>query len=431
MKQRLLSLVLAAALLAGCSAPAAGTADTIPDTAGSVSGRGEEPAAETAVTTGLHVLSAGDENGFYSAGSSVDAGMDRLNYVDYATLTAAPLCADPACTHNSDSCTARLPEGQTLYGVKIVDENRLVLMAARSPDYWPVLYTTARDGSDRQLLYEGSATAYLSVGNSLLMGDGEYVYFCVTEEDPEDPALSGGLYRVPVTGGEAQRLFTTTNHTMVGVVDGRILCVVYDLTDGTGAGTRHLRLYDLDGSYTDLMEWTDADPGRSFAVDGDRILWLDQSGTAGWLTLDGSSGQVTPEWPFAVGTGEGEKLLNPDSRTPVLDGQLMITATGLDSNAVADRDRYALDPDTGTLTQLPLSYVAGEQKRPIDLVARVGDKVLCTFAVNWEPAEYVSEDGTNTDTLQGSTRIGLLSLEDLRAGNPNYEEITCTCPMVL
>ena len=61
----------------------------------------------------------------------------------------------------------------------------------------------------------------------------------------------------------------------------------------------------------------------------------------------------------------------------------------------------------------------------------MGDKVLCTFAVNWEPAEYVSEDGTNTDTLQGSTRIGLLSLEDLRAGNPNYEEITCTCPMVL
>lgn len=431
MKQRLLSLVLAAALLAGCSAPASGTADTAPDTAGNISGESEGTAAGTTAPTGLHVLSAGDEDGFYSAGSSVDAGMDRLNYVDYAALTAAPLCADPACTHNSDSCTARLPEGQTLYGVKILDENRLVLMAARSPDYWPVLYTTARDGSDRQLLYEGSETAYLSVGNTLLMADGEYVYFCVTEEDPEDPALSGGLYRVPVMGGEAQRLFTTTNHTMVGVVDGRILCVAYDLTDGTGAGTRHLRLYDLDGSYTDLMEWTDADPARSFAVDGDRILWLDQNGTAGWLTLDGSSGQVTPEWPFAVGTGEGEKLLNPDSRTPVLDGQLMVTATGLDSNAVADRDRYALDPDTGALTQLPLSYVAGEQKRPIDLVAQVGVKVLCTFAVNWEPAEYVSEDGTNTDTLQGSTRIGLLSREDFLAGNPNYEEITCTCPMVL
>ena len=429
MKQRLLSLVLAAALLAGCSAPASGTADTTPDTAGNISGESEGTAAGTTALTGLHVLSAGDEDGFYSAGSSVDAGMDRLNYVDYAALTAAPLCADPACTHNSDSCTARLPEGQTLYGVKILDENRLVLMAARSPDYWPVLYTTARDGSDRQLLYEGSATAYLSVGDSLLMGDGEYVYFCVTEEDPEDPALSGGLYRVPVAGGEAQRLFTTTNHTMVGVVDGRILCVAYDLTDGTGAGTRHLRLYDLDGSYTDLMEWTDADPARSFAADGDRILWLDQNGTAGWLTLDGSSGQVTPEWPFAVGTGEGEKLLNPDSRTPVLEGQLMVNATGIGSDVVVDR--YALDPDTGALTHLPLSYVAGEQKRPIGLVAQVGDKVLCTFAVNWEPAEYVSEDGTNTNTLQGSTRIGLLSLEELWTGNPNYEEITCTCPMVL
>ena len=141
----------AAALLAGCSAPASGTADTTPDTAGNISGESEGTAAGTTAPTGLHVLSAGDEDGFYSAGSSVDAGMDRLNYVDYATLTAAPLCADPACTHNSDSCTARLPEGQTLYGVKILDENRLVLMAARSPEYWPVLYTTARDGSDRQL----------------------------------------------------------------------------------------------------------------------------------------------------------------------------------------------------------------------------------------------------------------------------------------
>lgn len=427
MKQRLFCLALAAALLTGCGAA---PSETAPTTAEASSGRGEDTAiTETTAPAGLHVLDSGDAQGFYSAGSSLDAGLSRLNYVDYATLTAAPLCADPACTHNSDTCTACLPEGQTLYGVKVFNEDRLVIMAARSPDYWPVLYTTARDGSDRQLLYEGSATAYLSVGNTLLMGDGEYVYFCVTEEDPEDPALSGGLYRIPVTGGEAQRLFTTTNHTMVGVVDGGILCVCYDLTDSSGAGARHLRLYSTDGSYTDLMDWTDADPARSFAVDGDRILWLDEGGSAGWLKPDGSSGQVSVEWPFTVGTGEGEKLMNLDSRMPVLDGQLLVSATGLGTEMVTDR--YALDPETGSLTPLPLSYMAGEVKRPLDLAAVVGDKVLCTFAVNYVPVSSVAEDGTAVEMEQAQARIGLLSLADFWAGNPNYEEIACAMPMAL
>ena len=431
MKQRLFCLALAAALLTGCGAPASQSAtEATPDTAGSTSGRGVETvAAESTAPAGLHVLRAGDEAGFYSAGSSLDAGLSRLNYVDYATLTAAPLCADPACTHDSDTCTACLPDGQTLYGVKIFNEDRLVIMAARSPDYWPVLYTAARDGSDRQLLYEGSATAYLSVGDTMLMGDGEYVYFCVTEEDPEAPALSGGLYRVPVTGGEAQRLFTTTNHTMIGVVDGGILCVFYDLTDSSGAGTRYLRLYSTDGSYTDLMEWTDADPARSFGVDGDRILWMDESGAAGWLKPDGSSGQVSVDWPFTVGTGEGEKLVSLDSRMPVLDGQLMVNATGYDTDIVTDR--YALDPETGTLTPLPLSYMAGELKRPLDLAAVVGDKVLCTFAVTYTPVSSVAEDGTAVEMEQACARIGLLSLADFFAGNPNYEEITCAMPMAL
>lgn len=427
MKQRLFCLALAAALLTGCGAAPSGAT---PDTAEVSSGGMEEAAAtETAAPAGLHVLEAGDEAGFYSAGSSVDPGMARLNYVDYATLTAAPLCADPACTHNSDTCTACLPEGQTLYGVKIFNEDRLILLAARSPDYWPVLYTAARDGSDRQLLYEGSDTAYLSVGDTLLMGDGTYVYFCVTEEDPETPALSGGLYRIPVTGGEAQRLFTTTNHTIVGVVDGGILCVVYGPSDPAGTGARHLRLYTLDGSYTDLMDWTGADPARSFGVDGDRILWMDEGGNAGWLKPDGSSGQVRVAWPFAVGTGEGEKLVGLYDRMPVLDGQLLLTVAGWDTDLVIDR--YALDPETGTLTPLPLAYMAEERKIPLDLAAVAGDKVLCTFAVNYVPVSSVAEDGTPLEAEQAESRIGLLSLSDFFAGNPNYEEIACTMPMAL
>ena len=32
---------------------------------------------------------------------------------------------------------------------------------------------------------------------------------------------------------------------------------------------------------------------------------------------------------------------------------------------------------------------------------------------------------------QAESRIGLLSLSDFFAGNPNYEEIACTMPMAL
>ena len=114
---------------------------------------------------------------------------------------------------------------------------------------------------------------------------------------------------------------------------------------------------------------------------------------------------------------------------PVLDGQLLVNVTGWDSDIVTDR--YALDPETGSLTPLPLSYMAGDVKRPLDLAAVVGDKVLCTFAVNYLPVSSVAEDGTTVEMEQAQARIGLLSLADFWAGNPNYEEITCAMPMAL
>lgn len=425
MKQRLFCLTLAAALLTGCGVQAA-QPETTPEAA---SGTAPETVASESASAGLHLLYAGDEDGFYSAGSSVDPGLSRVNYVDYTTLTAAPLCDDPECTHDSDTCTACLPEGQILYGVEILDEDRILLLGATAHDYLPLLYTAARDGSGRQLLYESTETAYLSVGDTRFMADDQYLYFCVTEESSQDPALSGGLYRIPLNGGEAQRLFTSTNHTIIGVVGGGILCVFYDLTDPSGTGTRYLRLYSTDGSYTDLMSWTDADPARSFGVDGDRILWMDESGSAGWLKPDGSSGQVSVTWPFTVGTGEGEKLMSLDSRMPVLDGQLLVNATGAGTDLVTDR--YALDPESGTLTPLPLSYMAGEMKRPLDLAAVAGDKVLCTFAVNYLPVSTASADGTVLEIEQAEARIGLLSLRDFFAGSPNYEEIRCAVPMAL
>lgn len=426
-KHPLFCLALAAALLAGCTAAPsfAGTADT------ASSGRGEAataPVQTESAPVGLHTLSAGDEDGFYAVGTTADTRLSMVNYVDYATLTAGPLCADPACTHDSDSCTACLPYGRMIYGVRILDKDRILMMAG-GEEAWPVLYTAARDGSDRQALYEGSSQAYLSIGNTMLMADDQYIYFCVTEENPQDTALSGGLYRVPVTGGEAQRLFTTTNHTMVGVVDGQILCVVYDLTDGSGAGTRYLRLYATDGSFTDLMTWTDADPARSFGVDGDRILWMDEGGGAGWLKPDGSSGQVAVSWPFTVGTAQDQYLINLDSRMPVLDGKLLVKATSVSTDIVVNR--YALDPDTGALTPLSLSYMAGEVEQPIELAAVTGDQVLCTFAMNWEPAGYVTPEGVNVEADRAASRIGLLSLSDFWADAPNYREITCSMPLTL
>ena len=99
MKQRLFCLALAAALLTGCGAAPAGTT---PDTAQATSGQGEEAAVtETAASTGLHVLDSGDAQGFYSAGSSLDAGLSRLNYVDSVSYTHRDVYKRQ-CVHRSD-----------------------------------------------------------------------------------------------------------------------------------------------------------------------------------------------------------------------------------------------------------------------------------------------------------------------------------------
>ncbi len=110
-------------------------------------------------------------------------------------------------------------------------------------------------------------------------------------------------------------------------------------------------------------------------------------------------------------------------------GRLLLRSNYLDTEAEGPLAlaRYALDPDTGALTEITLCYMPGGVETPIDLLCANDSDVLCAFAVNRQDATQLTADGMPVSVESQTRRIGLLSLDELWAGNPAYRELACDC----
>lgn len=425
MKRSLFCLALAAALLAGCAPSAA------PDASGMSGQASAEQAAAAAGQTpeagALHLLSRGDENGCYLVGSHLDSGRRLLCYADYASMTVKPLCTEPGCTHDSEDCTACLPNLASLYGVWIVNDDTIAFTASSPEGPWPAVYLADRSGAHRRVLLPGNSEEYLSIGDTLMMSDGEALYVCVTRE-PDEGALTGALCRLPLDGGEAELLFDSTGLNVKGILDGGIVCTEYEFTDpDTYTGRRVLRLHAMDGSARDLLDWTEESAVIPLAADGQRLYWLDEKRALCWMEADGAQGSAAVDWPFD--TADPNRSLCPESPLMLAGGRLLLRSNYLDTEAEGPLAlaRYALDPDTGALTEITLCYMPGGVETPIDLLCANDSDVLCAFAVNRQDATQLTADGMPVSVESQTRRIGLLSLDELWAGNPAYRELACDC----
>ena len=419
---------LLAGMLAGC-AP------------GRTSGQAE------ATPIGLHVLDKGDETGCYLPCSRRRTGSRLLGYVDYQSLTAAPLCRRAGCTHSSADCTAFFPAEETLEDVWVLDADCLLLSTwiAGDTDSRHAFYLADRQTGSRRQLF---CSADCLPETDRLLADGDSLYFVAAFGEE-----GRFLCELSLSDGSLEKRFSLSHlQSLAGVLDGRILSLVYDWTgmealvqppsaapeasdkawqkpDGI-TGNRWLRLVDPKGkSHGCAGSWqeeTTADI-RSFVSDQSRVWWMDLKGQAGFWDADGNAGELQVNWPFVPTPEEQNGLSNSLLLTEgftLLQNHLLVTALRQDTiHSPLLYFRYSVDLSTGEVQEIPLYYVANGVRLPVDLVAQSHGQLLVRIFSAMRTTPAIGMYGEPFSSYEQTDRLGLIAPEDFLAGLPRYQEI--------
>lgn len=461
----IIAVFLAARLLTGCAGHTGMQA-----AANSEAAPGAEAAASAAeelrpLGTGLD---AGNAQGRLATlpGGKGD-GSSILYWVDYASAQCVPLCAEPGCAHDSEACTAWLPDGAaTAFSLPAggVLKQQFVWDEANEASTCTLIRCNA-DGSDAHTL------AAIPGGSvDLLAADGESVWF--DRLDPGGETIS--ICRVPLAGGEVQALYSyaVAGSPLFLGCDARRL--VYMRTDqsiydriaeasANGAAEEELNALRQQAAGAEFAReafFIDADTGEETpflqwnahevqALWRDGTLWRSTvengEGVLRWDRPDGTSGEVRYAWPGRALSGavwEAAGQMVPSVEGTV-DGQVLLRARFLAEGTLDDPaveaglgdpvftwERIALDPAAGTVTPLTLRYVvSGEGSYPIELLGRSGGDLFVKFEEQrpFDP----SADPHGTLDYYTQYRCGIITSDDFLAGRPSYREVMMPRNIVL
>lgn len=193
MKKQILSLAAAAALLCSCSAGK--TPGSIPD-AVSVPVSAVTSSASGASAGEVRQLKAGNSAVYYLIEQS-DGGR-LLCYMDYEQAIEVPLCTSPACAHNSETCTAWVPEEESVSSLVCVDEETIAWIQSRADGSQTIEIADAT-GAGRRVLYTGESGQFLQ---TLACADDGALY--LIQEEVSQNEFGTWLYRTSLDGGEAR-----------------------------------------------------------------------------------------------------------------------------------------------------------------------------------------------------------------------------------
>lgn len=465
MKKRICALALAALLMTGCGAK--------PSASGN-------PVENTADYTGLRMLQSGDENGFYQFDRNDIPGWRHLCYVDYETKQAVPLCAQPNCTHDSESCQACLPIGpageQTMIGtsyVWILDENTILMQygcgkvenGEQIDETW--LDLADRNGSNRRTLLHQESN----------QGETEFYFSGLADENALYGTMeSDGLYRLPLDGGKPELWVPELSKldVILGALDHKLIVSKgvdpykpgpgqedplekYPITDDMTmeemeeAMAKRDQMYQefaaskptMETLYTidvntqkceELCTWDSAaEPRYDLFVGKNRLWWVTKDAQLGWLDLDGNTGTVNVQWPedlkeaYANNSPEEKVFVIPEWETC---GKLIVnlpqpvTEDPNNGRGSYGSDRYAIDLESGAVTALPQHYLDLTYESPVNLWAETGKGFLVNYAV-----EYGKVQDSFMGNDAASPRLGLISYEDFFAGENAWQEIQLECKL--
>lgn len=177
---------LLAVVLAGCAAGIPGESET----SASQPLNQENGAAEPMIAGDLYALqdyggqvygAAGADGFYYITSAQNNDGSLLIHYMDYASMQDIPLCAQPNCKHDDETCTAWLPFAGGGTSLMAVGDKLILaypgfasLQDQLGDICLPHIETANLDGSNRKLLSsfdsnQALSTPYLTDGRNLFL----------------------------------------------------------------------------------------------------------------------------------------------------------------------------------------------------------------------------------------------------------------------
>ena len=433
--KRVISLALAALLLAGCgSAPAASSTTNTAVTA-------ETATTEASVGNGepLRLLQHGDEKQYYTQETlGTEDSMILYHVVDLQSGEDTIPCDVEGCTHDSESCPAVTTDvpayqpfvlnGTTLVVISVKTDFSQIGAAESSPDgsvplsYDSKILLMDRDCQNRRFLTELEDVG-LFWAPDVLYTDGEFLYCCGCEND---------IYRISLSDGTATNL---TEHFqdfqfMMGAVGRDLVLQQEDITypDATSdpaeavsshpTGTKSQVLLNVDsGEVRAFCSYSSDDyvlDNLYFCVVSGRYYWIDS--TAGTLsTVDPDTGEtrlLTDQLPATESDAlSAEYQYQMEAN---LNGWLVFYDLPLLVNAETGEVRQRAD--------LPENLWNGYGHQP-QIFLQLKDRLLVDCRYEPYTRTDISDDGTPFTTQTNRAYLGLISIDDFLNGVPNYTEV--------
>lgn len=419
---RLAPALLAALLLAGCTAPAGSESTASAEaTPAAESAETAEEAAATASTEPLRLLQTGDEKQYYlTEPANADQTLERFRIVDLTTGENTIPCDVEGCTHDNEDCPAVWSRATWDFGVAawVLDEDTLLIASSTSAPK-TVYYFADRNCQNLTPF----ATVEDAMGIAQQCTDGTSLYFLMS--------IEGGTYkicRLSLADGSQTVLWEGTEYPVPGVIGRNFVLKTSDLTypeptgdlgaDATAlpTGTVTHSLLNVDTGelrelYTYSSDAWNLDNLDVYVVDG-QYYQIDRA--AGTLsTVDPDTGEVR-QISDGLPTADRNTYTSDYQPEAVLRGWMVFYRLPVIVNVKTGEVRQRID--------LPENYWNGYGHQP-SIYLQLQDRLLVDCRYEPYTRTGIGTDGTPYTINTERTYLGLISIDDFLNGVPNYTEV--------
>ncbi len=414
--------LLAALLLAGCTAPAGSESTASAEaTPAAESAETAEEAAATASTEPLRLLQTGDEKQYYlTEPANADQTLERFRIVDLTTGENTIPCDVEGCTHDNEDCPAVWSRATWDFGVAawVLDEDTLLIASSTSAPK-TVYYFADRNCQNLTPF----ATVEDAMGIAQQCTDGTSLYFFLS--------IEGGTYkicRLSLADGSQTVLWEGTEYPVPGVIGRNFVLKTSDLTypeptgdlgaDATAlpTGTVTHSLLNVDTGelrelYTYSSDAWNLDNLDAYVVDG-KYYQIDRA--AGTLsTVDPDTGEVR-QISDGLPTADRNTYTSDYQPEAVLRGWMVFYRLPVIVNVETGEVRQRID--------LPENYWNGYGHQP-SIYLQLQDRLLVDCRYEPYTRTGIGTDGTPYTVETDHVYLGLISAEDYLNGVPNYTEV--------
>ena len=404
---QILSVMMAAAVLASCSAQQAGAPATSENAAPSA-----PPAGDNAPAGELKMLSlspddtgaqACTDQGMYWVES--EDGRSMIHYWDLATGQATYLCASPNCQHTDDSCTAFATS--TGFAPSIgVDEEHLYLFFIDYNDgqneYPARIEVGNLDGGDRHTLYTFGSGQTMGAG---VVSDGARLYLTRSTVSPEG-AYSNELISLDVNTGELTTLYSADEgYLFVLGTDGDELWIKEITTDGIHKVSTYA---PATGAWTPRTEYEQ----EQMVGYASGPWWFQLEPDGEQVTLTATDGTQEIHLPDCFPSVQGTAGIYVEGYYH--DTLFVDSVTGVEEDSSLQVKMFAINCQTGQVVEFPFTdAVTG---RPLQVVGAAGPEEDILILEN------NAYNGT-TQTSWERTFYQAIPFDDCMAGTANFTNI--------